>query len=73
MRFGAIEVARHNGPFFQDQPYIVNAQVVAVGESPKTESLWFDSTARDSEGRLVATQRMMLRFMKESSPLYQWR
>jgi acyl dehydratase len=69
--FGAIEVAHHNGPFFQDQTYIVNAQVVAVSESPKTESLWFDSTAHDSNGRLVATQRMMLRFMKDSSPLYQ--
>ncbi len=69
--FGAIEVAHHNGPFFQQQTYTVNAHVVAVSESPKTESLWFDSTAHDAEGRLVATQRMMLRFMKDSSPLYQ--
>ncbi len=69
--FGAIEVAHHNGPFFQDQTYVVNAQVVAVSESPKTESLWFDSTAHDSEGRLVAPPRLMLRVMKDSSPLYQ--
>jgi hypothetical protein len=41
--------------------HIVNAQVVAVSESPKTESLWFDGTAHDSEGQLVTTQRMMLR------------
>ena len=50
--FGAIEVAHHNGPFFQEQTYTVNAHVVAVSESPKTESLWFDSTAHDAEGRL---------------------
>lgn len=68
--FGAIEVAHHNGPFFQDQTYTVNAHVVAVSESPKTESLWFDSTAHDTDGRLIATQRMMLRFMKDSSPVY---
>jgi hypothetical protein len=68
--FGAIEVAHHNGPFLQEQTYSVGARVVAVSESPKTESLWFDSTAHDAEGRLVATQRMMLRFMKDSSPLY---
>lgn len=61
----------HNGPLLQDQTYVVNAQVVAVSESPKTESLWFDSTAHDSNGHLVVTQRMMLRFMKDSSPLYQ--
>jgi len=68
--FGAIEVAHHNGPVFQDRTYTINAHVVAVSESPKTESLWFDSTAHDDRGRLIVTQRMMLRFMKDSSPLY---
>jgi hypothetical protein len=65
--FGAIEVAHHNGPVFQDRHYTVTAAVVAVSESPKTEVLWFDSSAHDA-GKLVATQRMMLRFMKGSSP-----
>jgi acyl dehydratase len=68
--FGAIEVAHHNGPVFHDHRYSVTASVAAVTESPKTESLWFDSSAFDATGRLVVTQRMMLRFMKDSSPLY---
>jgi len=68
--FGAIEVAHHNGPVLQDRSYRVTAQVAAVSESPKTESLWFDSSAYDETGRLIVTQRMMLRFMKASSPLY---
>jgi len=68
--FGAIEVAHHNGPVFQDRRYHVSARVAAVTESPKTESLWFDSSAHDDTGTLVVTQRMMLRFMKDSSPLY---
>jgi len=67
--FGAIEVAHHNGPVFQDRRYTVTATVIGVSESPKTEALWFDSSAHDA-GKLVATQRMMLRFMKDSSPLY---
>jgi hypothetical protein len=68
--FGAIEVAHHNGPVYQDRSYSVSARVVAVSESPKTESMWFDSSAHDDAGRLIVTQRMMLRFMKDSSPLY---
>jgi hypothetical protein len=68
--FGAIEVAHHNGPVFQDRDYHVSARIAAVSESPKTESLWFDSSAHDERGRLIVTQRMMLRFMKDSSPLY---
>jgi hypothetical protein len=68
--FGAIEVAHHNGPVLQDRTYAVSARVVAVAESPKTESMWFDSSAHDDAGRLIVTQRMMLRFMKDASPLY---
>jgi hypothetical protein len=68
--FGAIEVAHHAGPLLLGEGYRVSAEVVAVSESPRTESLWFDSFAyRDNE--LVASHRMMLRFMKASSPLYQ--
>ena len=68
--FGAIEVAHHNGPVLQDRTYTVSARVVAVSESPKTESVWFDSNAHDESGRLIVSQRMMLRYMKDSSPLY---
>jgi hypothetical protein len=68
--FGAIEVAHVEGPVRLDRNYDVRAEVVAVGQSPKTEFLWFDSEARSTEGRTVATMRMLLRFMKASSPAY---
>ncbi|MBM4334329.1 MAG: hypothetical protein FJ108_00255 [Deltaproteobacteria bacterium] len=68
--FGAIEVAHLAGPVFLDQTYTVTGQVVAVGQSPKTETLWFDALASDAGGRGVASMRMLLRFMKASSPLY---
>jgi hypothetical protein len=48
----------------------VTGRVAAVGESPKTEYLWFDSSAADPQGRAVASMRMLLRFMKQSSPRY---
>ena len=36
-------------------------------DSPKTEGFWFDASARDETGTLVATHRMLLRFMKASA------
>jgi len=68
--FGAIEVAHIAGPIFLDATYTVRANVVALGQSPKTEYLWFDSVAADERGRDVASMRMLLRFMKASSPRY---
>ncbi|MCP4006676.1 MAG: hypothetical protein GY725_21055, partial [bacterium] len=68
--FGSIEVAHTQGPVFLDQAYSVSSEVISLGESPKTEIIWFDSAAKDDEGRTVATMRMQLRFMKASSELY---
>ena len=68
--FGAIEVAHTAGPIRLDATYTVAGRVAAIGQSPKTEYLWFDSTAADEQGREVASMRMLLRFMKASSPHY---
>jgi len=69
--FGAIEIRHLSGPVLADTEYDVTGEVVAVGASPKTEYLWYDTTARDSSGRPVASMRMQLRWMTASSPLYQ--
>lgn len=68
--FGAIEVAHEAGPILLDETYTVTGRVAAVGQSPKTEYLWFDSSAADPQGGAVASMRMLLRFMKASSPRY---
>jgi hypothetical protein len=68
--FGAFEIAYENGPVFLDRPYWVEGVVLDVGESPKTEYLWWDATASDEQGRVVARMRHLLRFLKASSPLY---
>jgi hypothetical protein len=68
--FGAIEVRFRSGPVFLGSRYRVTGEVVAVSQTPKTEVLWFDSRALDPDGTLIAEMRMMLRELKQSSPLY---
>jgi len=69
--FGAIEIRFAAGPVFLHRGYRVSGEVIALSETPKTEVLWFDSRARGEDGALVAEMRMMLRQMKQASPLYQ--
>lgn len=68
--YGAIELRNVNGPVLVDRPYTVSGTILAVGQSPKTEYLWYETELRESDGRQVAGMRMMLRWMKASSPLY---
>lgn len=69
--FGSIEVGHINGPLVLGRDYHLESEVVCVGQSPKTEYLWFDTTAFQPDGgEAVATMRMQLRFMKASSPHY---
>ena len=68
--FGAIEIRFHGAPVLCDEPYDVDGTVVAVSETPKTEVLWYDARAVDAAGNLVATLRLMNRFLKASSPRY---
>jgi hypothetical protein len=69
--FGAIELRNINGPVMVDTPYRVTGHVVAVGQSPKTEYMWFETGMDDENGKRVAEMRMLLRWMKASSMLYE--
>jgi hypothetical protein len=69
--FGSIEVRHHGGPLLADHTYRVSSRVAAIGASPKTEYVWFDSDAHEPDGgERVASMRMQLRWMKASSSLY---
>jgi hypothetical protein len=68
--FGAFEIAYEAGPVLLDRPYWVEGVALGVGESPKTEYLWWDATTCDDDGRVVARMRHLLRFLKASSPLH---
>jgi hypothetical protein len=69
--YGAIEVRHHAGPVFHDRDYVVDGEVLAIGVTPKTEYVWFETTLRDRpDAAPVASMIMMLRFMKASSSLW---
>lgn len=69
--FGAIEISYRGGPVYAGRDYLASGQVLAVGDTPKTEYYWYESELREAEAAPpVAGMIMMLRFMKASSPLY---
>jgi len=68
--FGAIELRNINGPVLAEHPYRVGGSIVALGQSPKTEYMWFETALNEADGKRVAEMRMLLRFMKASSPKY---
>jgi hypothetical protein len=65
--FGAIELRNINGPVIVDREYRVTGHVVAVGQS-EDEWPWFETGA--IRGMRIAEMRMLLRWMKASSPKY---
>jgi hypothetical protein len=68
--YGAIELRNVSGPMLVDVPCRAGGQVVNLGQTPRTEYMWYESYVNDGAGRRVAEMRLMLRFMKASSPLY---
>ena len=69
--FGAMEIAFTKGPMLLDKDYHIETAVVCVGQSPKTEYVWYEQKAFDQAGDLVVTLLIQSRAMKASSPLYQ--
>ncbi len=68
--FGAMEICNVNGPLLLNRTYTVKSSLVAVGETPKTEFVWHDAAAYDTNGTEIANLRMMQRILKASSNLY---
>ena len=70
--YGAIEIEHLAGPCFVEHDYEVRGKVLAVGETPKTEYIWYESVLSEpSGGEDRVRMLMMLRFMKDSSPAWQ--
>ena len=68
--FGAIEIGHVRGPLLMNRHYHLDSEVICVGQSPQTEYVWYETTARNEAGEVVATLRMQSRVMKASSPAY---
>jgi hypothetical protein len=70
--FGAIELQHLAGPVFVDHEYETQATVLAVGETPKTEYLYYESRLFEpGSDETLLSMIMMLRFMKASSSLWE--
>jgi hypothetical protein len=69
--FGAIELRNINGPVMAGESYRAGGHVVNLGQTPRTEYVWFESYLDDKAGRRIAEMRMMTRFMKASAAAYQ--
>lgn len=69
--FGAIEIGFTHGPLLMNRDYHLSSKVLAVGQSPQTEYVWFETLAHNQKGEVVATMLMQSRVMKASSSEYQ--
>ena len=66
-----LEVRLLDGPVLVGQPYLVDREVVGLGQSRRTESYWTRSTVTDAEsGARVATVLLHSGVFKESYPGY---
>ena len=69
--FGAIELQLHGSPVFVEHDYECQCTVLAVGETPKTEYLYYQATLHEpGSAEPVLSMIMMTRFMKASSRLW---
>jgi hypothetical protein len=69
--FAGQEIRLVNGPMFVDQPYELIREIVALSESPRTESVWVRTRAFDPASRtLVAEMILNHAVMKASYAAY---
>ncbi len=54
-----LEVQMVNGPVFVDQPYRIDREIIALGQSRRTESYWTLTTLTDDETDLVAARVLL--------------
>ena len=70
--YGAIELQQYGAPVFVDHEYEVQTTALAVGETPKTEYLFYESKLFEPGGEeCILSMILMNRFMKQFSKLWQ--
>ena len=70
--FGAIELQHYGHPVFVDHEYEVQATALAVGETPKTELIYYESKLFEpGSDECILSMILMNRFMKQTSKLWQ--
>jgi hypothetical protein len=70
--FADQEVRMHHGPLFVGQPYEMDREVVALGGSRRTESLWIRTRVfQPGRDQVLATMLLNAAYMKDSFPNYE--
>lgn len=70
--YGAIEIQQYGTPALVDREYEVQATALAVGETPKTEYIYYESKLFvPGDDQCILSMIMMNRFMKKTSRLWQ--
>lgn len=70
--YGAIELQQYGRPVFVDHEYEVETTALAVGETPKTEYLYYESKLFEpGSNECILSMILMNRFMKQFSKLWQ--
>ena len=60
--WGGMELRYHGDPLVCDTDYMVHGEVLALSKDDTTEHLWYEMTARDGWGELVASARVLTVF-----------
>lgn len=70
--FSDMEIKLHKGPLFVGQNYRLEKEVIGLGESPRTESVWVKCSIVDAESdELVATTVLNVGYLKQSYANYE--
>ena len=70
--FADLEVKLINGPIFINEDYILEREIVGLGESRRTESVWIKTSILSSKtSELVATVLLNNAVLKDSYPHYE--
>lgn len=62
---GGIELRNIAGPVIVGRPYLVSGEVLARGQSPRTEYFWYEAHQDDETGARIAEMRLQWRCAKE--------
>ncbi|MFP6806670.1 MAG: hypothetical protein VB957_05755 [Pseudomonadales bacterium] len=70
--FADLEVRMIKGPLFVGQDYVLEREVVGLGESRRTESVWIKTSIKDPEsGEILATTLLNSATLKQSYEKYE--
>ena len=70
--FTDLEIKMINGPLLVDQEYLLDREIVGLGESRRTESMWIKTFIRSiNTEEVIATTLLNTATLKDSYQLYE--